>query len=446
MMEQIHIRSRDKQNSIHHLRASKPQVTKLSRHHHIRRSYNNQHENQFKNKSKTIRTKRHVSLSSNNLWHNNNSKTKITNNTSSDVTRDDEMDLSMKYLGTKSFKLPSLDETVSSHNHQKTQIRDAWPNWTNRTAVLRWNTTGETIAGVAGQFGNASNQLNVPFGLTMDWSNTLYIADWSNHRVQKYLRNSSFGQTVAGQATGSYNTTSSFLYYPGDVAVDWNSNVYVADTFNNRIQLWTNGSSTGMTVAGTGSIGNGSNELARPYALTRDPNTGTLYISDTFNNRVMCYLSGALSGSIVAGGLGSGTNNTQLSSPFGIYFDSLSNSLIIANGNANNIVRWTLGASSWTLLAGNANGMSGNTSTELNLPMDVTLDPMGNMYVVERLNHRIQFFPMGETVGTTIAGLTGISGSNSMLLNQPMSVTLDSQLNLYVADTFNSRIQKFVRY
>ncbi|CAF4431970.1 unnamed protein product, partial [Adineta steineri] len=143
-----------------------------------------------------------------------------------------------------------------------------------------------------------------------------YIADWSNHRVQKYLRNSSFGQTVAGQATGSYNTTSSFLYYPGDVAVDWNSNVYVADTFNNRIQLWTNGSSAGMTVAGTGSIGNGSNELARPYALTRDPNTGTLYISDTFNNRVMSYLSGALSGSIVAGGLGSGINNTQLSSPF----------------------------------------------------------------------------------------------------------------------------------
>ncbi|CAF4324925.1 unnamed protein product, partial [Adineta steineri] len=66
-----------------------------------------------------------------NLWHNNNSETKITHNTASDITRDDEMDLSMKYLGTKPFKLPSLDETVSSHNHQKVQIRDAWPNWTS---------------------------------------------------------------------------------------------------------------------------------------------------------------------------------------------------------------------------------------------------------------------------------------------------------------------------
>ncbi|CAF1430982.1 unnamed protein product [Adineta steineri] len=67
MMEQIHIRSRDKQNSIHHLRSLKPQVTKLSRHHHIRRSYNNQHGNQLKNKSQTIRTKRHVSLVSDSL-------------------------------------------------------------------------------------------------------------------------------------------------------------------------------------------------------------------------------------------------------------------------------------------------------------------------------------------------------------------------------------------
>jgi hypothetical protein len=123
---------------------------------------------------------------------------------------------------------------------------------TDKSAVLRWNSTGLTVAGVTGQFGNASNYLNVPFGLAFDWSNTLYIADWSNHRVQKYLIGSSFGVTVAGQPTGVYNSTSNFLYYPGDVAVDGNDNVYVADTYNNRIQFWKNGSSSGVTVAGTG--------------------------------------------------------------------------------------------------------------------------------------------------------------------------------------------------
>jgi len=124
--------------------------------------------------------------------------------------------------------------------------------FTDKPAVLRCNSTGLTIPGITGQFGNASNKLNVPVRLTFDWSNTMYIADWSNNRIQKYLKNASVGETVAGQATGSYNTTSSFLYYPGDVAVDLLSNIYVADTYNHRIQLWTNGSSTGMTVAGTG--------------------------------------------------------------------------------------------------------------------------------------------------------------------------------------------------
>jgi hypothetical protein len=121
-----------------------------------------------------------------------------------------------------------------------------------QSAVLRWNSTGLTVAGVTGQFGNASNQLNVPVRLVLDWSYALYIADWSNNRIQKYQRDATVGQTVAGQATGSYNSTSNFLYYPGDVTVDWNGNVYVADTFNNRIQLWNSGSSTGVTIAGTG--------------------------------------------------------------------------------------------------------------------------------------------------------------------------------------------------
>jgi sugar lactone lactonase YvrE len=199
-------------------------------------------------------------------------------------------------------------------------------------------------------------------------------------------------------------------------------------------------------VSFTGSVGNLSNTLNKPYAFTRDSNSGTLYISDTLNNRVMRYLSGASSGSVVAGDNGGGTSNTQLYQPIGLYFDSPSNSLIIANSAANNIICWTIGALSWTLIAGNINGVAGNSSTQFNAPMGVTLDPMGNVYVADESNHRIQFFPIGETSGTTIAGITGIMGNNSTMLYNPLSVALDSQLNLYVADAFNSRVQKFVRY
>jgi hypothetical protein len=71
---------------------------------------------------------------------------------------------------------------------------------------------------------------------------------------------------------------------------------------------------------------------------------------------------------------------------------------------------------------------------------------MGNVYVADRNNHRIQFFSSGGINGTTIAGVTGVSGSSNANLNTPWAVRLDGQLNLYVADCDNNRIQKFLRY
>jgi len=87
--------------------------------------------------------------------------------------------------------------------------------------------------------------------LALDWSNTLYISDARNNRVQKYLRGASFGETIAGQANGSGGSTNYTLLFPTDVALKINGDIYVVDRNNNRVQLWTSGSSTGVTVAGT---------------------------------------------------------------------------------------------------------------------------------------------------------------------------------------------------
>ena len=160
----------------------------------------------------------------------------------------------------------------------------------------------------------------------------------------------------------------------------------------------------------------------------------------------MGYLHNALSGSLAAGNGTFGLAFTELWKPAGLYLDTLSNSLVIANHNAHNIVRWKLGDHNWTLLAGNTIGLSGNNATMLYYPKYVTFDPMGNMYVVDARNHRIQLFMVGQMVGITIAGVSTISGSSANLLNGPFSARLDDQLNLYVADTSNHRIQKFLRY
>ena len=183
-----------------------------------------------------------------------------------------------------------------------------------------------------------------------------------------------------------------------------------------------------------------------PYGISRDPKTGIIYIADYGNDQILSYDSSRSVTTLLAGGNGNGINITQLNRPAAVVFDSFSNSLVIINDNANNVVRWAIGASSWTLLAGYSNGSAGSSSTGLGGPTGVALDPMGNMYVADRGNQRIQFFLSGETSGTTILGRTGICGNSSTLLCTPSEVILDSQLNLYVADSDNNRVQKFLRY
>lgn len=195
-----------------------------------------------------------------------------------------------------------------------------------------------------------------------------------------------------------------------------------------------------------GIAGNSTNQLNQPYGIARDPISKTLYIADYGNHRIMQYQWGQLSGMIVAGGHGPGTNRTQLNYPVAIHFDSSSNSLLIVNYGAHNVVRWVLGASQWTLVAGSPNGTAGSSSTLLSSPVDVTLDPMKNVYVVDRDNNRVQLFLADQLNGITIAGVTGVNGSNATLLNFPYAVILDAKLNLYVTDRYNHRVQKFLRY
>jgi len=195
-----------------------------------------------------------------------------------------------------------------------------------------------------------------------------------------------------------------------------------------------------------GSAGNSTNELYWPCGIVLHPTSNILYIADHTNHRIMSYVVGNNSGTLVFGFNGGGNNNTQLHVPRGLHFDILTNSLVIANFGAQKIVRYVLGSTFWTLIAGDISGASGTTPTRFSAPTEAIFDPMENLYVADRNNHRIQFFYAGQLNATTIAGITGVNGTNATTLAVPWSIRLDSQLNLYVADAFNHRIQKFLRY
>ena len=184
-----------------------------------------------------------------------------------------------------------------------------------------------------------------------------------------------------------------------------------------------------------------------PYGISVDPISNTIYVASRYNYKIMSFKSIWSNGTIALGGSnGPGPNRTQLSSPQGVHFDYVSNSLIASMEDGNIVIRYVIGADSYTHVAGNTNGSAGATSTSLNEPSNLTMDPMGHIYVVDTRNSRIQFFDHGGSDGVTIAGFSGLGNNNVTGLNLLRAVRLDTQLNLYVTDTYHHRIQKFLRY
>ncbi len=146
----------------------------------------------------------------------------------------------------------------------------------------------------------------------------------------------------------------------------------------------------------------------------------------------MSYASSAKNSTLIFGGNGAGTSNAQLYTSTDLHLDSLSNSLLIGNNFAHNIVRYVPSANVWTFVAGDTNNLSGTASTKLYYPSSVVVDPMRNTYLADSFNHFIQLFYVDQANGLTIAGIPVVIGQNATTLNRHRSVRLDSQLNLYV--------------
>ena len=101
---------------------------------------------------------------------------------------------------------------------------------------------GNGTFGYSGDGGPATSAgLNSPFGVTVDGSGNLYIADGSNSRIRKVVLSTGVITTVAGNGTFGYSgdggpATSAALNSPFGVAVDGSGNLYIADYANSRIR------------------------------------------------------------------------------------------------------------------------------------------------------------------------------------------------------------------
>jgi subtilase family serine protease len=209
---------------------------------------------------------------------------------------------------------------------------------------------------------------------------------------------------------GTQSAIGSGLYDPYGVAVDGGGSLYISDTSNNRVLKET--LSAGSYVQSI--IGGG---MTYPDGVAVD-GSGNVYIADTGNSRVLMEtLSG---GSYIQSTIGSG-----LSNPDGVAVDGSGNVYIADTGNSR-VLMETLSGGSYIQSTVASNG--------LNVPTGVAVDGNGNVYIADDFNDRVLMEAL------SVSGYTqSIIASG---LNHPYSVAVDGADNVYIADSYNNRILK----
>jgi uncharacterized protein (TIGR03437 family) len=337
-------------------------------------------------------------------------------------------------------------------------------------------TFGQTITTVVGDDTNggcshddgvpAVTECVMPSGIAFDKQGNLYLVD--GVKVRK-VDQSGIITTVAGTTYGYSGdggpATSAKLTLQGGspalsgLAVDSQGNIYISDTHNCAIRLVTAATGIITTMAG-GTCGNtGDNgpatkaSLNYPSGIALD-GAGNLYIADNLSNRVRKVDKSSGMISTVAGdgdplweSDGVAATTTGLRGPVGVRLDSHGN-LYIAEGNRVRKVN-TSGIIS-TIAGSTVNftnfGSSGDgglaTAALLFGPLDMVVDPAGDIYIADNQNLKVRKIDTGGII-STYAGVFGPVSTplgdggpaTSAYIGNPLGLFLDAAGNLYISET-----------
>ncbi|MFZ0392986.1 MAG: chitobiase/beta-hexosaminidase C-terminal domain-containing protein, partial [Terracidiphilus sp.] len=277
-----------------------------------------------------------------------------------------------------------------------------------------------------------------------------------------------FVYNVAGTGQTGYNgdgvpATQADVNSSAATATDSAGNVYIADTDNNRIRKVSAATGLISTFAGTGTSGYSGDgglptaaELNSPSGLAVD-SSGNVYIADTGNSliREVSQSTGDITtyaGMVVSGEpvyeCAAGVNAFGL--PRGIAFDS-SGDLYVADPACSVVWKVATGTQSVTVFAGEPgrSGYNGDlrppTQALLNQPLSVALDSSGDVYIADLGNNRVREVEGGDVILTVAGngnfGSTGDGGpATAAEIEEPFAVALDSSANVYIASLFSIRL------
>jgi uncharacterized protein (TIGR03663 family) len=219
-----------------------------------------------------------------------------------------------------------------------------------------------------------------PWGIALGSDGSVYVADTWNHRIQKFTSDGKFVNMWGyfGQADTPFA-----LWGPRDIAIDTNGDLFITDTGNKRIVIY---DSDGNYVNQFGSVGLGAGQFDEPVGIAIDQ-AGLVYIADTWNQRIQ----------VMAGDV---------------------------NGDY-------LPLNTWDVVAWYGQSLD-------NKPF-IAVDDIGNLYTTDPEGYRVLHF---TSVGTFVYyfGDYGI-GANGF--NLPTGIIVDGEGGVWIADAGNGRIMHF---
>ena len=311
---------------------------------------------------------------------------------------------------------------------------------------------------------------------------TVYVSDTGANEVATLAGGTTTAfagsLTAYGEHGDGGQATAASLYHPGGTAVDAKGDVFIADSGDNVIREVTPAGVI-RRFAGTGIAGLGIAGLGFPAALSNLDHpqnvavnaAGDVFVADTYNNRVVKVTPqgqvSTVAGDGVPGHSGDGrlAAFAELNSPTGLAVDADGN-LYIAD-SANNVIRRVDAKTGIiTTVAGDyaadqANdglgGFSGDggpaTSAQLNDPQGIAVDGAGDLFIADTFNNAIREVTPAGTITTVVNAATASGGAptagseksggapTASKLNTPYGIAIDpSTDDLYIADTTNSKI------
>jgi len=346
--------------------------------------------------------------------------------------------------GTEAGKLKSPSAiTVAPDN-------SIWVADTGNNRIEQWNSSLAFVRAV-GVKGTGAGEFQSPSGIEADSTGAIWVGDYSNGRVQEFDENGTFIQKFL-DAAGSAGT-------PRGLAIDPKGSIWVADQFVFKVYHWT---VPGFPVyaSSVGSLGSGNGQFIEPVDLAAD-STGNFWVLDSEQNRLQEFDA---TGKWLRNAGAAGTGAGKLSLPRALATDSKNNVWVADTGN-NRIVEFNEKGEFLQTFGTNVNKTkveAGGTEAEKNLctaasgnvcqaatagslagqlksPKGIALTSGGNVWVADTGNSRIEKF--GPT-GNMINNLSGL-GSEAGKLKEPAAIAVAPDGSIWVADTGNNRIQQW---